>query len=69
MNKNMTFYCSKFGKYIRYPYEMRKLIYTTNITESVNSVLRKVTMGKKVFPSEESLSKTAYLVIKGLEEK
>ena len=55
--------------YYRYPYEMRKLIYTTNIIESVNSVLRKVTRGRKVFPSEESLSKSVYLAIRGLEKK
>ena len=35
--------------YFNYPFEMRKLMYTTNIIESVNSRFRKATDGKKVF--------------------
>ena len=41
--------------YFDYPVEIRKLLYTTNIIESVNSKLRKATEGKRVFPSDESL--------------
>jgi len=55
--------------YYKYPYEMRSLIYTTNSIESLNSMFRKVTKGKKVFPSDESLSKSLYLAIIGIEKK
>ena len=51
------------------PKEIRKVIYTTNIVESVNSALRKVTRGKGSFPSEESVFKVLYLRIKDLKEK
>lgn len=40
-----------------YPPEISKLIYTTNIIESYHRQLRKVTKGKSIFPSDESLLK------------
>ena len=55
--------------YFDYPVEIRKLLYTTNIIESVNSKLRKVTDGKRVFPSDESLLKSLYIVAVELEKK
>ena len=51
------------------PQEIRKIIYTTNPIESVNSALRKVTRGKGAFPSEASVFKVLYLRIKELSEK
>lgn len=48
---------------------IRKLIYTTNPIESVNSALRKVTNGKGCFVNKESLEKVLYLRIKDLTEK
>ena len=55
--------------YFDYPVEIRKLLYTTNIIESVNSKLRKATDGKRVFPSDESLLKSLYIVAVELEKK
>ncbi len=55
--------------YFDYPVEIRKLLYTTNIIESVNSKLRKATDGKRVFPSDESLLKSLYIVAMELEKK
>ena len=51
------------------PKEIRKVIYTSNAVESVNSALRKVTRGKGAFPSEESVYKVLFLRIKELKEK
>ena len=51
------------------PQEIRKCIYTTNIIESVNSALRKVTRGKGAFPSESSVFKVLFLRIRDLSEK
>lgn len=56
-------------KIMEYPKEIRKMIYTTNAIESVNSCLRKVTRGKGSFPNEESVMKILYLRIKELEKK
>ena len=55
--------------YFDYPVEIRKLLYTTNIIESVNSKLRKATDGKRVFPSDEALFKSLYIVAVELEKK
>jgi len=52
-----------------YPVEIRKLLYTTNIIECVNSKLRKATDGKRVFPSDESLLKSLYIVVVELDKK
>ena len=46
----------------KYPSEIRKLIYTTNMIESYHRQLRKVTKGKSVFPTDEALLKMLYLV-------
>lgn len=51
-----------------YPIEIRKIIYTTNPIESLNSCLRKVTRGKGSFISVEALLKVLYLRIKDLEQ-
>lgn len=48
---------------------IRKMIYTTNAIESVNSALRKVTNGKGMFMNKESLSKVLYLRMTDLEKK
>jgi len=44
-----------------YPAEIRKAIYTTNAIESLNSVIRKATKKRKVFPTDESALKVVYL--------
>lgn len=51
------------------PIEIRRVIYTTNAIESVNSSLRKVTNGKGSFPSEEALYKVLFLRTKDLKQK
>lgn len=51
------------------PNEIRKVIYTSNAVESVNSALRKVTNGKGAFPSEDSVYKVLFLRIRDLEKK
>ena len=47
-----------------YPPAIRKAIYTTNAIESVNSVIRKFTRNRKIYPSEESALKNVYLAIR-----
>ena len=52
-----------------YPAEIRKIIYTTNPIESLNSALRKVTKGKGAFVNEMALLKVLYLRVENLEKK
>lgn len=49
--------------FMQYPEAIRRIIYTTNSIESVNSQLRKVTNNKRVFPNDDSVFKTLYLTI------
>jgi transposase-like protein len=46
-----------------YPEAIRKAIYTTNAIESVNSVIRKFTRNRKIYPNEESALKIVYMAI------
>ncbi len=46
-----------------YPPEIRKVIYTTNAIESLNSVIRKVIKLRKIFPSDQSALKVIFLAI------
>jgi putative transposase len=52
---------SELSTFFKYPPEIRKLIYTTNMIESYHRQLRKVTKGKSIFPSDEALLKMLYL--------
>lgn len=47
--------------FFKFPYEIRKIIYTTNIIEGLHRQFRKVTKTKTVFPSDTSLEKMLYL--------
>lgn len=55
--------------FLEYPPAIRKLIYTTNIIESFNSVLRKYTRNKKVFPNDQSAIKSIYLAAQQIRVK
>ena len=46
-----------------FPPPIRKAIYTTNAIESVNSVIRKFTRNRKIYPNEESALKLIYMAI------
>jgi transposase-like protein len=46
-----------------FPPPIRKAIYTTNAIESVNSVIRKFTRNRKIYPNEESALKIVYMAI------
>ena len=51
-----------------YPTGIRKVIYTTNAIESLNSGLRKVTKGKGAFINENALMKVLFLRIQDLQK-
>ena len=51
-----------------YPIGIRKVIYTTNAIESLNSGLRKVTKGKGAFINENALMKVLFLRIQDLQK-
>jgi Transposase and inactivated derivatives len=52
-----------------YSEEIRKVIYTTNAIESLNSMIRKATRKRKVFPSDESALKVVFLATEAASKK
>ncbi len=52
-----------------YPDDIRKVIYTTNAIESLNSVIRKSVKTRKVFPSDDSAMKVIYLAVEAASKK
>ncbi|WP_342263365.1 IS256 family transposase [Spiroplasma endosymbiont of Clivina fossor] len=55
--------------FLEYPQEFRRIIYTTNAIESVNSQLRKVIKNKKIFPNDASVFKIFYLAFQNMVKK
>lgn len=55
--------------YFDFPQEIRHIIYTTNVIESLNSGIRKYTRSKNIFPDDSSAIKAVYLAINNLEKK
>lgn len=52
-----------------YPADIRKVIYTTNAIESLNSVIRKSVKTRKVFPSDDAALKVVYLAVEAASKK
>ena len=59
----------KLITFFDYPPEIRKIIYTTNAIESLNSVIRKSIRNRKIFPNEQSAMKVIYLAIMKASER
>lgn len=47
--------------FFEFPMEIRKIIYTTNIMENINRIIRKYTKTKSVLPTDQSVEKVVYL--------
>ena len=52
--------------FLDFPPEVRRVIYTTNMIESINYQLRKVTKNRGHFPNERSALKLLYLAIRNI---
>lgn len=55
--------------YFQYPEDIRRVIYTTNIIESVHRQFRTLTKTKGAFPNDDSLLKLLFMGIKNAEKK
>jgi len=47
--------------FFKYSEELRKIMYTTNTIESLNSSYRRINKSRTVFPGDQSLLKSIYL--------
>lgn len=55
--------------FFAYEHDIRKVIYTTNAIESLNSTLRKYIKNKKVFPSDDAALKQLFLALRNISKK
>jgi putative transposase len=58
----------EFVPFLAFPPELRRVVYSTNLIESINARLRKVTRNRGHFPSEQAAVKVLYLAIRELIE-
>ena len=60
---------SGLTNYFKYPEPIRRVIYTTNIIESVHRQFRTLTKTKGAFPNDNSLLKLLFAGIQNAEKK
>ena len=59
----------QFTPFLRFPPEIRKIVYTTNLVESINFQLRKVTKTRGHFPTDASALKLLRLAARNISDK
>jgi putative transposase len=59
---------AEFTPFLAFPPEVRRVIYTTNLIESMNNRLRKMTRNRGQFPSGQAALKVLYLAVRNLDE-
>ncbi len=59
----------ELSAFFKYPEEIRRIIYTTNVIEGFHRQLRKVTKTKGAFSNETALLKLIYLAIQNISKK
>ncbi len=69
ISKSWRAHWQNLNTLFNYPPDIRKAIYTTNAIESLNSVIRKATKKRKLFPTDDSAKKVVYLAIQQASKK
>ncbi|MCP4304220.1 MAG: IS256 family transposase [bacterium] len=59
----------QFVPFLSYPEEIRRMLYTTNAVESLNSQLRKMLRNRGPFPNEDAVFKVLFLAIRNAKPK
>jgi putative transposase len=59
----------RFIPFLEFPPEVRRIIYTTNSSESLNYQLRKIIKNRGQFPSDDAVVKLLWLAIQDIEDK
>jgi transposase-like protein len=57
------------GEFFKYPFEIRRAIYTANAVEPLNYQLRKDAKNRSAFSTGDAIFKTLYLAIRNALEK
>ncbi|MGL6262112.1 IS256 family transposase [Vibrio sp. WXL210] len=69
ISRSWTNHWDNLNTLFGYPEDIRRAIYTTNAIESLNSVIRKATKKRKLFPTDESARKVIFLAIQDASKK
>ncbi|ATI47963.1 IS256 family transposase [Vibrio parahaemolyticus] len=69
ISRSWTAHWDNLNTLFNYPEDIRRAIYTTNVIESLNSVIRKAIKKRKLFPTDESARKVIYLAIRDASKK
>lgn len=69
ISKSWTANWSKINPMFSFGQEIRRAVYTTNVIESLNFSLRKITKTRTAFPSEEAAIKLIWLGLQNIEKK
>ena len=59
----------EFIPFLAYPPEVRRVVYTTNLIESINFMLRKITKTRGHFANDDAAIKLLYLGIRNIDTK
>lgn len=59
----------ELSAFFKYPEDIRRSIYTTNVIEGFHRQIRKVTKTKGAFTSETSLLNLLYLAVQNIQKK
>lgn len=59
----------QFVPFLSYPQEIRRMLYTTNAVESLNSQLRKVLRNRGPFPNDDAVFKVLFLAIQNAKSR
>jgi transposase-like protein len=60
---------AELSHYFNYSKNIRRMIYTTNIIESYNRQIRKITKAKSIFPDQRSVRKILFLIDQNIQKK
>jgi putative transposase len=69
ISKSWRAHWQNLNTLFNYSADIRKVIYTTNAIESLNSVIRKAIKKRKLFPTDEAAKKVIYLAIQNASKK
>lgn len=69
VSKSWTANWSRISPMFQFPQEIRRAVYTTNVIESLNYSLRKVTKTRAAFPTEDAALKLLYLGLQNVSKK
>jgi putative transposase len=69
ISKSWTANWQRISPMFQFPKEIRRAVYTTNVIESLNFSLRKITKTRAAFPTEEAALKLIWLGLQNIEKK